>query len=89
MARTLLMTCIDDCFKKAFTVICGCAYPSGCGHYDDWTKECRVSLHLMKKGLQCNKQCLAECNQISFVLNRIDVEGYLDHGDLDDYKARI
>ena len=89
------MTCIEACINtnmnKAMEESCGCEYPEECGSYDDWTEECQDALFYNWSPIEsiCNLQCLAECNQVSFTINRIDVEWDISQSLLDDYKDDI
>jgi len=86
------VTCIDDCFNKAMSEICGCAYPAECGLTYYWTEEC-VDAFLFNSSTiksHCNLQCPEECDQVSFPFNRIDVEFDISQSELDyDFKPGI
>ena len=57
--------------------LCGCAYPAGCGGHWEWTKECQDAFLYNSSAIRsnCNLQCPSECTQVSFPINRVDVEG--------------
>jgi len=86
------VTCIEDCFNKAMSEMCGCAYPAECGLYEVWTIECVDSFWFNSYAIKshCNIQCPEECDQVSFPFNRIDVEFYIGQSELDySYKPSI
>ena len=70
------VNCMEDCFNKAMTEICGCVFPVECGHYSDWTKECKRADYYNSSLIQlkCNKLCPVECNKVNFAINRVDIE---------------
>ena len=83
------VTCVDDCFFGTMSEICGCAYPSECGDSSGWTKECRDTYNSSAIQSNCNLQCPAECNLVSFPLNRIDAYWDISQSGLDYYKSII
>jgi len=71
------VNCIKDCDKKAIIEACGCGYEKKCPSKDvsKLSKICQnersnPDLILAK----CNKECLVECNQVSFQSKRVDIE---------------
>jgi len=84
------VTCVEDCFRKNMSEICGCAYPAGCGVYSDRTKECMDAYRYNRSAIEsnCNLQCPSECNQFSFAINR-HVVGDISQGLLDYYYKPI
>ena len=85
------VTCNDDCFNKAMSELCRCAYPAGCGTIGSLTKECQVAYNYSRSAIQsiCNNECPDECNQISFPLNRVDGEWDISQYEIDVYKPII
>ena len=84
------VNCINDCIFRAMSELCRCKYPEECGSYVDWSVECQGAYDYNRSAIQSNwnLQCPSECNQVSFALNRIDVESDIDNDNLDDYYKR-
>ncbi len=83
--------CLDECFKKTMTRICGCRYPDECGSYLMWPTECenaaKNSIEIIS---QCNLECPTRCNQIRFSFGRVDVPKFFkDNVDFSNYKLQI
>ena len=85
------VNCVEECFNKNMSEICGCEYPAGCGDWSGWTDECQNAYWENRSAIEsnCNLQCPFECNQVSFPFNRVDVEWDISRGFLDYYKPII
>jgi len=64
--------CIEKCIGSTITSKYGCKFPEECSpnNYTLWIEESKSK----ELKLQCNEICPAECNQIKFEINRVDVE---------------
>jgi len=85
------VNCIDECFNKKMTEICGCPYPTECGENDDWAPECKEALTEKAGSIrsQCSLNCPIECNQVNFAVNRVDVDWELEAEYFDYYKSEV
>jgi hypothetical protein len=69
------VTCNEDCYNEAMTKACGCGFPAECATSRYRNQQCVDANHNRNEFfLKCNQECPVECNQVSFPLNRIDVE---------------